>query len=58
MAVSHLKQISSELEKMGYSVDKRIIDLEGHLSTLGTHVVKINLHKQVVINLKIELVRE
>jgi large subunit ribosomal protein L9 len=52
------KQISTELSNMGYDVDKKIIALDDHLSSLGTHVVKINLHKKVIANLKIQLVRE
>lgn len=52
------KQISSELSNMGYIVDKKNIELKNHIASLGTHVVKINLHKEVVLNLKIELVRE
>lgn len=52
------KQISTELSNMGYDVDKKIIALDDHLSSLGTHIVKINLHKKVIANLKIQLVRE
>ena len=52
------KQISSELEKLGYEVDKKKIMLEEHLSSLGTHIVDIELHKKVNIKLKVELVKE
>jgi large subunit ribosomal protein L9 len=52
------KQISSELTNMGYNIDKKLIELDGHLSSLGTHIVKVNLHKKVILNLKVELVRE
>jgi len=52
------KQISAELEHMGYNINKKLISLDEHLSTLGTHIVKINLHKKVILNLNIELVRE
>ena len=38
------KSISEELKKKGYSIDKKIINAE-NLNTLGTHIVKINLHK-------------
>ncbi|HHT38760.1 MAG TPA: 50S ribosomal protein L9 [Mollicutes bacterium] len=52
------KQISSELSKLGYEIDKKNIVLESPLSNLGTHIVKVNLHKKVVLNLKIELIKE
>ena len=52
------KQISSELEKMGYDVDKKKIHLEEPLSTLGFHNVKIELHKKAVLILRVELVKE
>jgi large subunit ribosomal protein L9 len=52
------KQISTELSNMGYDIDKKNIELVDHLSSLGLHTVKVNLHKKVVLNLKIQLVRE
>lgn len=48
------KSISEELKKKGYSIDKKIINAE-NLNTLGTHIVKINLHKQVTAELNVVL---
>lgn len=48
------KSISEELKKKGYSIDKKIINAE-NLNTLGTHIVKINLHKQVTAGLNVVL---
>lgn len=48
------KSISEELKKKGYSIDKKIINAE-NLNTLGTHIVKINLHKQVIAELNVVL---
>ena len=48
------KSISEELKKKGYSIDKKIINAE-NLNTLGTHIVKINLHKQVNAELNVVL---
>lgn len=48
------KSISEELKKKGYSIDKKIINAE-NLNTLGTHIVKINLHKQVTAKLNVVL---
>ncbi len=52
------KQISEELNKIGYNIDKKDIVLNNHIASLGIHSVKVNLHKKVGLNLKIELVRE
>ncbi len=41
------KQISDELKKMGYSIDKKCIKLKSPIDTLGTHEVQIELHKRV-----------
>ena len=48
------KQISEELKKKGYNIDKKLIDRE-NLNTLGTHIVTINLHKKVVAQLNVVL---
>lgn len=48
------KSISEELKKKGYIIDKKIINAE-NLNTLGTHIVKINLHKQVTAELNVVL---
>lgn len=48
------KQISEELKKKGYTIDKKLIDRE-NLNTLGSHTVTINLHKKVVAHLNVVL---
>lgn len=52
------KQISSELEKKGYKIDKKKIVIPDVINTLGTYNVTINLHADVVSNLKIKLIKE
>ena len=52
------KQIVSELQKLKYDIDKKKIKLDTELSTLGTHIVNIELHKQVNVKLKVTLVKE
>lgn len=52
------KQISEELKKKGFSVDKKIIDIDGGLSSLGMHVVNLNLHKKVKAELRVRLVQK
>ncbi len=51
------KAISEELLKDGYKVDKKKIILEDSLSSLGIHVVKIELHPKVIVELKIKLIK-
>lgn len=51
------KQISEELEHMGYKIDKKKIHAEA-LSVLGFHNVNIELHKKVILNLRVQLVKE
>ena len=49
------KQINEELKKLNYSIDKNKIKINEPLTTLGTHIVDIELHKQVVAKVKINL---
>lgn len=47
------KQVSDELKKLGYDIDKRKIECDHPMDTLGTHVVNINLHKKVVAKINV-----
>ena len=49
------KQISDELKKMGYDIDKKNIKINEAICALGTHEVLINLHKKVSFKIKIVL---
>lgn len=49
------KQISEKLNELGYAIDKKKIVTDSQLNTLGTHNVKINLHKKVEANLKVNI---
>lgn len=51
------KQIKEELDKKGYSFDKKQIVMET-INTFGFHNVEINLYKDIVANLKVEVIRE
>lgn len=46
------KQIKEELNKLGYAIDKKQIENQV-INTLGIHVIKINLYKDIVANLKV-----
>ena len=47
------KQISEELKKLGYNIDKKTIVMDHVIDTLGIHKVKANVHKKVSIELTI-----
>lgn len=51
------KQISEELSKMGFDIDKKKIKIETDINSLGTHLVTVTLHKKVVFELKVVLVK-
>ena len=52
-----VKQIKDELEKKGYKVEKNMIDIDGSISTLGFHSVKINLHQDIVAVIKVHVIK-
>lgn len=49
------KQIAEKLNEMGYKVDKKQIEIGLALNVIGTHYVKVNLHKKVTCELKVVL---
>lgn len=51
-----VKQIVSELKKLGFDINKKMVLIDEPLTSLGVHKVTIELHKQVkaIINIKIE----
>ena len=49
------KQISEKLSNLGYNIDKKKIKVDTLLNLLGTHYVKITLHKKVECDLKITI---
>ena len=51
------KQIAEALTKDGYKVDKKKIKIDDSLTSLGTHIVKIELHPKVIVDLKVKLVK-
>lgn len=51
------KQIAEYLNKMGYEVDKKQIQIDAPLDTLGVHNVTVELHKKVRFNIRVNLVK-
>jgi large subunit ribosomal protein L9 len=50
--------IADELEKKGITVDRRKIDLEGGIKTIGDHQVRIYLHPEVSAEIVVTVVPE
>ena len=51
------KSIADELKKNGFNVDKRKIKLDNPLSSSGFHEVEIELHKEVIAKVKVQLIK-
>lgn len=51
------KQISEELTKLGFNIDKKKLELTSEINTLGFHDVKITLHKKVTFNIRVSLTK-
>lgn len=50
--------VAEVLEKKGFVVDRRRIDLEGGIKTLGDHPVRIELHPEVIAEVTVAVVAE
>ena len=50
-----VKQILSELKNKGFNIDKKSIKIISPINSLGFHNVEIELYKDVVATLKVEL---
>lgn len=49
------KQLSEELKKNGFDIDKKQIELPEKIDTLGIYNIKINLHKTVTATIKVHI---
>lgn len=52
------KQIALELDKLGYKVDKKMIQLDGPLNCLGVHEVAVELYKNVIGKVRVQLLEK
>jgi large subunit ribosomal protein L9 len=50
--------VAEILEKKGFVVDRRRIDLEGGIKTLGDHPVRVELHPEVITEVTVAVVAE
>lgn len=53
-----IKQIKKELNDRGYEIEKNQIKLLNDITSLGIHQITIELHKKVICQLKINVVKE
>lgn len=53
-----VKQIVSQLKEMGYNIDKTQVKMTTPIQSLGFHNVELELHKKVLGNIKIEVIKE
>ena len=51
-------EVAELLARKGYQVDRRKIDLEGGIKTLGDHAVRLELHPEVVAEFTVTVVAE
>lgn len=49
------KQIKDELDKKGFVIDKKQVELDHVISSLGYHDVKINLYRDIFAKIKVKL---
>ena len=47
------KQISEKLKELGFNIDKKVIVMDHVIDSLGTHKVRLNLHKKVSVEINI-----
>ena len=52
------QMIADALSEKGYTVDKRLIDLQDSIKTLGIYDVAVKLHPSVTSKIKVWVVRE
>jgi large subunit ribosomal protein L9 len=50
------KQIKEELEKHGYNIDKKQVQVQDSISSLGYHDIIVNLYKEVNAKIRIKLI--
>lgn len=50
--------VAEMLEKKGFTVDRRRIDLEGGIKALGDHPVRVELHPEVIAEVTVAVVPE
>ena len=52
------KDVADALEKQNYTIDRRKIQLDEPIKTLGEHKVAVRLHRDVTVEITVNVVRE
>jgi large subunit ribosomal protein L9 len=52
------KDIAEALEKQGYSIDRRKIQLDEPIKQLGEHKVTVRLHREVPVEITVHVAKE
>ena len=52
------KDIADALEKQGYTIDRRKIQLDEPIKSLGEHKVALKLHREVSVEISVHVVKE
>ncbi len=52
------KQIAEALKEKGFNIDKKKIMMDDKVQSLGFHKVKVELHKNVIAEVKVEIKKE
>jgi large subunit ribosomal protein L9 len=50
--------VAEMMERKGFTIDRRRIDLEGGIKTLGDHPVRIELHPEVIAEVTVAVTAE
>lgn len=51
-------QIAEALEKLGFSIDRKQISVKEAIKTLGSYTATVNLHREVSVEIPVEVVAE
>ena len=52
------KEIAEALKKEGFAIDKRKIELDGTIKTIGSYRITIRLHSEVSVKINLEIEAE
>jgi large subunit ribosomal protein L9 len=52
------KDVAELLEKQGYTIDRRKIQLDEPIKTLGAHKVNVRLHREVSVEVTVHVVKD
>ena len=51
-------EVEELLNEKGFSVERRQIIMKENLKTLGSHQIQLRLHRDVIVDLNVEVIRE